>query len=206
MLSACSWRELLRTLSFILFNIDSCYPSSDRSITIFHRREHVPWAIEKKRLVWSGEGKGSVTCARSWSCQPRWGTRVIRGDSCAAEMALGLRCHEDKSSNGARDFWLPASIRTRMSGYARETRADTQIGSILVPWPHVNTCVRYSLEKMKIVGKGKLVGGLWRDISRSNKLVDFVWWEQNCAILIIFLNWVINKLILIKYRVVTFWG
>lgn len=173
MLSACSWRELLRTLSFILFNIDSCYPSSDRSITIFHRREHVPWAIEKKRLVWSGEGKGSVTCARSWSCQPRWGTRVIRGDSCAAEMALGLRCHEDKSSNGARDFWLPASIRTRMSGYARETRADTQISSILVPWPHVNTCVRYSLEKMKIVGKGKLVGGLWRDISRSNKLVDF---------------------------------
>lgn len=173
MLSACSWRELLRTLSFILFNIDSCYPSSDRSITIFHRREHVPWAIEKKRLVWSGEGKGSVTCARSWSCQPRWGTRVIRGDSCAAEMALGLRCHEDKSSNGARDFWLPASIRTRMSGYARETRADTQIGSILVPWPHVNTCVRYSLEKMKIVGKEKLVGGLWRDISRSNKLVDF---------------------------------
>lgn len=172
-LSACSWRELLRTLSFILFNIDSCYPSSDRSITIFHRREHVPWAIEKKRLVWSGEGKGSVTCARSWSCQPRWGTRVIRGDSCAAEMALGLRCHEDKSSNGARDFWLPASIRTRMSGYARETRADTQIGSILVPWPHVNTCVRYSLEKMKIVGKGKLVGGLWRDISLSNKLVDF---------------------------------
>lgn len=70
-------------------------------------------------------------------------------------MALGLRCHEDKSSNGARDFWLPASIRTRMSGYARETRADTQIDTILVPWLRVNTCVRYTLEKMKIVGKGK---------------------------------------------------
>lgn len=205
MLSACSWRELLRTLSFILFNIDSCYPSSDRSITIFHRWEHVPWAIEKKRLVWSGEGKGSVTCARSWSCQPRWGTRVIRGDSCAAEMALGLRCHEDKSSNGARDFWLPASIRTRMSGYARETRADTQIGSILVPWPHV--CAVF-------VGKDencwqREIGGwimTWYFAFEQTRGFRTEWWEQNCAILIIFLNWVINKLILIKYRVVTFWG
>lgn len=200
MLSACSWRELLRTLSFILFNIDSCYPSSDRSITIFHRREHVPWAIEKKRLAvaWSGEGKGSVTCARSWSCQPRWGTRVIRGDSCAAEMALGLRCHEDKSSNGARDFWLPASIRTRMSGYARETRADTQIGSISVPWSHVNTC---ALEKMKIVGKGKW----WLDydvtwyfcfVRGGNRLI--VWFR------LFFLNWTINKR-WYCLRVVIFW-
>lgn len=64
----------------------------------------------------------------------RVGTRVIRADSCAAEMVPGLRRREDKSSNGARDFWLPASIRTRFSGYARETRADTQIGSILPLW------------------------------------------------------------------------
>lgn len=174
--------ELLRTLSFILFNIDSCYPSSDRPITIFHRREHVPWAIEKKRLVvvWSGEEKGSVTCARSWSCQPRWGTRVIRGDSCAAEMALGLRCHEDKSSNGARDFWLPASIRTRMSGYARETRADTQIGSILVPWLHV--C---GVGKDENCWQREIVGGyiMWCNVIfcfvwTNSWISKHVWWEQ----------------------------
>lgn len=83
-----------------------------------------------ERMGSRGNGKRHVREILIVSPRRRVGTRVIRADSCAAEMALGLRRREDKSSNGARDFWLPTSIRTRLSRYARETRTDTQIESI----------------------------------------------------------------------------
>ena len=67
MLSARGPRELVRTPSFMLFNIDACYSGSDGPIMISRGGgRSTPWPLGGQR--WKKEW-GSVTCARSWSCR-----------------------------------------------------------------------------------------------------------------------------------------
>ena len=95
-------------------------------------------------------GKGGASRARDLdrvACVDSVGTRVIRADSCAAEMAPGVPCAvriNPRMGLAARLLASSASIRPRMRGHARETRADTQIGSIvpLSRWSSLaRTCV-----------------------------------------------------------------